>query len=357
MLRNINIDLVYQPTIAQPPFQPDQLQAMASSNDKPTMDHWRKTWIEQFKANKDRFGSFYDHSIGKLVGINKHKSAIVIGSGPSLKQSLDGLRANKAMRDPILTVSCLHNFGYFEDENLHADYYLTLDAGEVVINDVFEGRKYEPDHYWAATKGKKLLAYAATHPKLLELWQGEIYFFNTFIPDDTIRAEIDAIEPFHHCVSSGGNALGGCMYTAKAIMGSQTIIFVGADFAFDYDNTFHSYRTKYDDLGQYVVHPDCFGVPRKTWQSYLNFKFWLDRISMQVPGVWVNASFGCLGAYLGGNLASFIYMPLEQWLVQYEIAECVTKHEKAFGNETKKSLIWLEDYFGDRNHSDKIILF
>lgn len=357
MLRNVNIDLIYQPTLAQIPVPPEELQQRAASNDKPTISHWRDTWLSQFKANKEKCGSFYDHSIGQLVGKNKHKAAIVIGSGPSLKLTLDDLRANAKMRTPLLTISCLHNFGYFQDEGIAVDYYLTLDAGAIVEKDVFEGRKEAPEFYWERSKGKTLLAYAATSPKLLELWQGEVLFFNTTLPDPGLQAEIDAVEKFQHCISSGGNALGACMYAAKAIMGSQTIVFVGADFCFDYDNTFHSYKTHYDDVGHFVVHPDCFGVPRKTWQSYLNFKFWLDRISLTVPGVWVNASFGCLGAYLGGNLGSFIYKTLGEWLTQYEIGECVTKFEKVPGSEDKKTLLYLEDYFSSRTEEDKIVLF
>jgi hypothetical protein len=357
MLRNINIDLIYQPTLTQLPANPEELQARAASNDKPTMAHWRDTWIAHIKDNKEKYGSFYDHSIGKLHGINKHKTAIVIGSGPSLAQSLNGLRANAKMKNPLLTVSCLHNFGYFMDEGIDADYYLTLDAGEIVVRDVFEGRQQPPEFYWEKTAGKKLLAYVGTSPNLLKLWQGEVFFFNTPLPDMALQAEIDAIEKFQHCISSGGNALGACMYAAKVIMGSPTIVFVGADFCFDYDNTFHAYKTHYDEVGQFVLHPDVFGVPRKTWQSYLNFKFWLDRISMTVPGVYVNASFGCLGAYMGGNLGSFIYRSLDDWLIQYEIAESVTKYEKVDGAEDKKSLLWLDDYFSSRTEGDKIVLF
>lgn len=78
---------------------------------------------------------------------------------------------------------------------------------------------------------------------------------------------------------------------------------------------------------------------------------------MTVPGIWVNASYGCLGAYLGGNLASFIYKPLGEWLTQYEIAECVTKYEKITGSEDKKTLLWLDDYFSSRTEGDKMVLF
>lgn len=356
MLRNISIDLIYQPTISQIPFSPDELMQKSASNDKATILHWKDIWTQQYAANKVHFESFYHHSIGELVGKNLHKSAIVIGSGPSLKQSLDGLRANAKMRHPITTISCLHNFGYLIDEGIEADYYLTLDAGSIVINDVFEGRKHAPEYYWEKTKEKTLLAYAATDPNLLQLWQGKILFFNTFIPDPQVSSVLDNIENFSHCISSGGNALGACMYVAKVVMGSQTIIYVGADYCFDYDNTFHSYKTHYDDVGQFVLHPDVFGIPRKTWLSYLNFKFWLDRVSMVIPGVWVNASFGCLGAYLGGNIPSFIYQPLDQWLVQYEMGECVTKYEKVDGSADKKSLLWLEEFYA-LPQQDKVLLF
>lgn len=352
MLKNINIDLIYQPLINEPPLTVDQLHANSCAADGATIEHWEQTWYKNIRANKERLGSFADYSIGKLFNKNKYKPAIVIGSGPSLGESLEGLKLNQSLQEPLLTVSCLHNFGYLLDNGIKADYYLSLDAGEIVLSDVYEGREHPPEHYWEQTAGSTLLAYTGSDPRLLENWKGPIYVFNSLIPSQRVRDAVDAIEKFTHYVSSGGNALGACMYVAKAIMGSPTIMYVGADFCFSYENKFHSYSTHYDNLGHYVMHPDVFGMPRKTWQSYLNFKYWFDKIAMVVPGEWINCSYGLLGSYLGGNIRHFKYMPLETAIVPYKNAEYVN----IVKDETKSKLD-LAEFFGDTAYSENIVLF
>lgn len=359
MLKTIEIDLVYQPTIDGPPQSQGNLFEKAAANDKPTVEAWRNIWVDLTKKAKDRFGSFADKSIGKLHGINRHKPCVVIGSGPSLKNSIDALRENSKLEHPVMTVSCLHNFGYFEDEGFHSDYYLTLDSGSIVVADVFEGRKEPPEYYWERTKGKTLLATVATQPELFDLWQGEIYLFNVPIPDLEVQKALQDIEKFTHYIAPGGNALGGCFYVAKAIFGSDPILIVGADFCFDYNNQFHSYKTHYDTLGGYIMWPDVYGIPRKTWQSYLNFKYWFDHIACSVPGHYVSCSEGLLGAYHGGNIRQFKYMPLKDALLPYWMSErvFVTQHDAASGQLIEKQEIKLKDYFSNPQFPKDLTLF
>lgn len=359
MLRTIDIDLLYQPPIDQPPPQTGNLYDNACRGDNATVNHWRDTWINNYKAAKDHFGTFADKSVGRLYGINKHKPAIVIGSGPSLKHSLEALKENAKSDTPVLTISCLHNFGFFEDEGIHADYYLTLDSGKIVLSDIYEGRKEKPEYYWEKTKGKKLLAIIPSDIELFQKWQGEIYLFNCMIPDMGVMQEYNKIERFAHFMSCGGNALGACMYAAKAIMGSNPIMYVGADFCFDYDNTFHSYKTHYDAVGNYVMWPDVYGIPRKTWHSYLNFKYWFDHIALTVPGTWISCSEGTLGAYMNGNLSCFKYMPLKAALTQYTIADVVYLEEREARTDAEKSKepLYLKDLFANPNYEKDITLF
>lgn len=356
MLKKIEIDLQYQPLIDAPPPQVGDLYQNACRSDGATITSWKEIWLRNYQASVDRFGAFKNRSIGQLYGINRHKGAIVIGSGPSLKESLDALRENQSLEHPLLTISCLHNLGYFEDEGIYPDYYLSLDSGKIVVGDVSEGRKNSD--YWAKTKGKKLLAFVASDPELFAKWQGDIYLFNCLIPDYEIKTKFDEMQKFSHYVSCGGNALGGCMYVAKAIMGSQSIHYVGADFCFSYENQFHSYATHYDAPGQYVMAYDVYGMPRKTWPSYMGFKFWFDHIAMTVPGRWVNCSFGTLGAYREGNLKAFEYMPLSDALVQYRMSEIITLERRGDLKEVlSKEKIKLKDIFTNPEYPQDIILF
>lgn len=358
MLKKLEIDLTYQRIIQGPPQNPQGLHAQAASSDDITVKTWKDTWIKNYELAKARFGSFADKSIGKLYGMNRFKPAIICGSGPSLKNSVEALKQNAAQDHPVLTISCLHNFGFFEDEGFHADYYLSLDSGKIVVGDVTESRKENADYYWEKTKGKKLLATVASDPELFDKWQGEIYLFNSLIPDEEIRKKYDEIERFSHYVSAGGNALGGCLYVAKAIFGSDVVMLVGADFCFDYNNQFHSYQTHYDSLGQYVMWPDVFGIPRKTWQSYLNFKFWFDWMACTVPGRYVNCSEGLMGAYPEGNIQQFQYMPLKDALLPYRIHQQVIRQTVNEAGELQgEGPVRWKEIFADSKYAEDVLLF
>jgi len=371
--RNIDIELTLQAKIPEIPKQYGNIYQRACSGDEITVKTWRPTWLKNYAAAKDRFKDFGEHSYGQLYGINRHKPAMVLGSGPSLRYSIKALQENKKREYPVKSVSCLHNFGLLEDEGCHADFYLSLDSGGVVIEDISEARNKDGNFYWNETKNHNLIAYAASDPRLFDLWQGKIYLFNCLLPDLTLRDELNKIERFSHYISSGGNALGACMYTAKAIMGSSEIIYVGADFCFDYDNKFHSYKTHYDDIdgkgiGEVTYWPDVFGNRRSCWPSYLNFKFFMDWVTFNVPGLWASASEGILGSYPEGNIDRIFYAPLSYILEKYRIAEEVTINSFKIENGVRQTLLdengkpkisnmGLTEFFKDSKNPMEITLF
>ncbi len=317
--KTAEIILEYQNYIETPPVAPQTLYSQACSNDGVTISTWRPTWLANIKANKERFKSFKDHGIGKLYNKFKNMPAIVAGSGPSLKRNGASLKD----RGDIPLVSCLHNYSFFEDNGVTPEYYVTLDAGPVVIEEVYEGGAKTPAEYWASTKNKVLLAFIGTDPKLFDHWQGEVYFYNAPVPDPDFLAQVEAIEPFNTYISNGGNVLGACMYIAKGIMGCNPIAYVGADFAFSYSKKFHAWDSKYDkSLGYVVKAVDVFGNKVLTWQSYSNFKGWFDYIAIQVPGLWVNCTEGgTFGAYPDGNIMAVKQMDLDDFVGMYTMNE------------------------------------
>lgn len=334
--RKAEVILEYQNVIEHPPVTAAQLYAQACSNDSVTVDTWRPTWIKNIKANKVRFGSFKDHSIGKFFGLFKHQPAIVVGSGPSLKYNAKEL-LNKGS---IPVVSCLHNFHFLEDLGVDVDFYITLDAGPVVLEEVYEGGSKTPEEYWAMTKGKNLLAYIGTDPKLFDLWQGEVYFFNAPIPDPELQSEIEKIEKFNVYISNGGNVLGACMYFAKAFLGCNPIAFMGADFCFSYEKKFHPWDSKYDaKLGYVIKLVDVFGNKVLSWQSYANFKGWFEWVAMGVPGIYINCSEGgTLGAFQEGNMAAITQMELSKFINMYRFYEEIQEQAENSLTEVKKLL-------------------
>jgi hypothetical protein len=321
MLRTVEIDFEFQPVIPRPPASPKELYAQACSSDDITVKTWRDIWIRQIKANHKTHGPFAKNGIGALYQNLLHKPCIVAGSGPSLKTNIDALKGRKG----LALISCLHNYQFFEDNGVTPDYYVTLDAGEVTIEEVSEGGKNTPDEYWESTKDKKLVAFIGTHPDLLAKWKGEIYFFAAPIPDQALMDEVMALEPFHSFISSGGNVLGASFYLAKAIMGANPIVFIGADFSFSYANKFHAWNSKYDaNLGQVVRATDVFGHRVKTWQSYYNFKCWFESRACSVPGTYINATEGgILGSYPEGNIEQIKQMALSDVIRMYSLSDAI----------------------------------
>jgi len=321
-MRQRQIFCEYQPYTMMPPVRSTRdLYAKAASNDGPTIDVFAKTWIDHARLNKEKFGDFGSRGVGQLFGKYLHRPVIVAGSGPSLKYNADELKNKGAI--PI--ISCLHNYQYFMDRGVDVDYWVSLDSQLVTVEEVSEGGSKQPDEYWAATKDQTLIAYIGSHPELLAKWQGPIYFYNSPVPSEDVRAALAEIEVFNQWVSSGGNVLGAAMYIAKAYLGAGAIIFVGADFSFGYDRKFHSWDSKYDrSMGNYIYTVDVFGNKVATWPSYNNFKSFFDYVALEVPGIYINCTEGgTLGAYPDGNLHAIRQMDLKDCLKMYNMHELI----------------------------------
>lgn len=318
-IKKAEITLEYQNYCPTDVVTPDALITQASMNDRPTITKFGPMWMDNIKKNHEKFGPFKDRSVGQFFNLFKHKPGICVGSGPSLKKNIAELKSANGMA----IVSCLHNFHAMIDNEIDVDFYVTLDGGEVTVEEVYEGGKEKEEFYWSQTKGKKLLAYIGSNTKLLEKWQGEIYFFNCPVPDENFIIEQEKLEKFRLLVSSGGNVLGACVYLAKAILGCNPIVFLGADFSFSYDKKFHGWDSKYDkEIGQCIHVPDVFGNKTLTWQSYFNFKTWFEWMSLRIPGIYYNCTEGgILGSYAQGNIFSIIQMDLCDFLNTYNLHE------------------------------------
>ena len=307
----------YQNYIDYAPVAPKDLYSQACSSDTITINSWRETWKRNIKSNHESHGPFAAHSIGNLFGYAKMKPVIIVGSGPSLKDNAHELKD----KGDITVISCLHNFHFLEDIDCPANFYVNLDAGEVVIDEVFEGGKKTEQEYWDLTENRTLLCYIGTSPQLLKKWKGKVLFFNAPVPDDNVNKFQEALEEFNQYVSNGGNVLGACLYIAKAFMGASVVSFIGADFSFSYLKKFHAWDSKYDEtLGSVLRVTDVFGNSVKTWRSYNNFKGWFEFVTLTVPGIYYNCSEGgTFGAYKEGNIRSIIQLTLKDFIRQMNL--------------------------------------
>lgn len=319
MVKNVEMNFEFKNRIPAPPASAHDMYAQACQNDKVTVDAWLPKWIANVKNTKAVFGSFKDRGLGKLFNSNKNKPCIVVGSGPSLKNNIEKLATIK----DITIISCLHNYHYMVDHDVKVDYYVSLDAGPVVIEEITEGGKKTPEEYIESTRDKTLIAFVGSHPSLWETWKGKVILYNCPVPSDEYRKASSEVEPFHTFVSTGGNVLGASTYIAKAILGSNPVIFVGADFSFSYTKKFHAWDSKYDaDIGQAIRCVDVWGNSVLTWQSYYNFKIWFDWVAVNVPGIYINCTEGGLmGSYPEGNIEQIKQMTLDDVIWMYGMNE------------------------------------
>lgn len=321
-VRTGNIILEYSQYIERPPMTPQQMWNRATSADDITMKRWKDTWINNCKANKLRFGSFAENGLGKLYNKHLHAPVILAGAGPSLKKNIHKL---KYRPEGMLLISCLHNFHYMEDNDAGVDYYVSLDAGPVTIEEVTEGSQNgDDDFYWNKTRDKTLIANICSDPQLLAKWQGKVYLFNCPIPSEEIRKAIDDVEKFNTHVSTGGHVLGAALHIAKGQFGCGPVIWIGADYSFSNETkrTFHPWDSKYDkELGQCQAAVDIFGNRVFTWPSYYGFKVWTDYIVYQCPGIYINSSEGgILGAYPDGNIKNIIQQDLDDSFKMFSLS-------------------------------------
>lgn len=320
--KKAEITLEYQDRLAKPPVNPHQLHHQACSNDGITVDSWRDTWKSNMLANLKKEGDFCKRGIGQLYNNFKNMPCIVAGAGPSLARNAMYL---KDRGDKMGLISCLHNFHYFEDLDANVDFYVTLDAGDITISEVSEGGKKSEQEYWDMTKTKTLIAYVGSPPELIERWQGDVYWFNCAIPDQEFTVWLDQNIKFNTWVGTGGNVLGACVYIAKAIMGANPIVYIGADFAFGYSRSFYPWSTKWDsNLGEAMRFTDIYGNKVWTWGSYYNFRSWAEKTAHIVPGQWINATEGgILGAHAQGNSPVFDYMDLTDVIEAYTLNDMI----------------------------------
>ena len=123
MRKTLEMDLEFLPYLNEAPVQPAQLQKQAVSNDETTIQAWKETWIKNAQVNHKNAGTFLDSHLGTQFGRFRNQPAIVLGSGPSLKNSIEALKQNET----IPVISCLHNFHYLVDNDIKVDLWVTLD--------------------------------------------------------------------------------------------------------------------------------------------------------------------------------------------------------------------------------------
>jgi len=312
----IPMKLMFQGYTDHPPVPAESLYQTSTKNDRVTIDHWFDTWLKHIRINNEMY------SIAENSAISEHskymyRPGIIAGSGPSLKKNVDILAKEKP--DEIPLTSCLHNYAYFRDHNVHTEYWINLDAGPITIDEFSQGGTKPEQYYWDSTEDQTLVACCVSNPDLIKRWKGRILWFASPVPDKRYQEKFDKITKLNLYYNLGGNALGACLYHTRAILGTMPIVFIGADFAFDYTHKFHSFDTPYDKQFQGVVPcTDIFGNRVFTWPSYRGFANWFMYQAMggvgKHPIQVINCTEGGIfGSFPTGNIRQVQQMALRDW--------------------------------------------
>ena len=149
--------------------------------------------------------------------------------------------------------------------------------------------------------------------------------------NEAIEAECPGIRDLNVFFQTGGNTLGASHYLAKAVLGANPLIFVGADLSFSHDRKFHPFDSPYDKQFAGVVPcTDVFGYRVATWPSYFGFKTWFEHMALgglgNRPGTYINATEGgILGAYPEGNMMQIPQRRLAEVITEYTMHDVMPK--------------------------------
>ena len=196
-----------------------------------TLLRFNKVWQQNFQANRNAIAK----NPGVIALKNKFRNlpCVVVGAGPSLDKNIRFL--NRAQNKAII-ISCDAALKPLMAQGIVPDFVVCLDPQEDISRFLVN----------VPHKGIILVVPSIVHPHVLELWEGEVLFFNKFAPDIPTLVEIQKMVPHIGILTPGGTVLS-VTYDLAFQAGSTPIIFVGQDLSYPKKKS-HSHES--DAAGQ-----------------------------------------------------------------------------------------------------------
>ncbi|MFQ5481780.1 MAG: motility associated factor glycosyltransferase family protein [Nitrospinaceae bacterium] len=144
--------------------------------------------------------------------------AIIVGAGPSLDKNIHFLRAAREKAVILAADAALKPLLH---QNVVPDLTVSLDPQEDIAK-FFTGVRH---------RGITLVAPTIIHPRVLDLWEGGIVFFNQHAPDIPILKQIEADHQEIGSLTPGGSVLSVTYHLAYE-MGCDPILFLGQDLSY-----------------------------------------------------------------------------------------------------------------------------
>jgi len=200
-----------------------------------TVTHLLPVWLEHTYQNFIK-NNVNIHGLEELFSANRGASAVVIAAGPSLhdNNNLELLCDSSFYKDKKgIIVTTGHTLKDCINAGVVPNYMVLVDSDEIEADWIDIGEKYMKDI-------KAILA-PSIHPKVLERWKGEKYFYMSHIPGRTIpnvQAVLEGLFPMF-TVFDGGSNVGCISWNIARYIGCNQIALLGLDFSFKADTPLH----------------------------------------------------------------------------------------------------------------------
>lgn len=327
---------------------------------KNTIGAMTARWTRNIIANQDLIKRtrgindlFKDNS-----GIDlKDVPAIIVGGGPSLDKNVDLL---KNLRNKALIVA--------SDSTLKMLLSKGIKPHIVVVTDAEWGEWGNPfENLPMSTKDILLVVEVFANRKILESWEGDIYFYATGGVEGNPLSEIVEQEFCGHPVGKlacGGNVSSTAFSLAVGIFKCDPIIMIGVDLGY-YDQKFHHSKGMDvpHNVGNERVVEDIFGRKMLTTPVFQAYRYWFERMACgnldpnqgKVNGTLINATEG--GQLCKGWLIQPLSFVEEKYLTkEYDIDGILEKRKDALTIEKKRFGKVLTDPEEEKKETDQLEL-
>jgi len=189
-----------------------------------TLLRFNQVWQRNFLSNRNAI----QKNPGVIALKNRFRDipCIVVGAGPSLDKNIRYLR--KACEKAVI-LCCDAALKPLLAHDIVPNFVVVLDPQEEIARFLSN----------VPQRGITLVVPTIVHPNILELWQGDILFFNKFAPDIPTLVEIQKAVPQIGILTPGGTVLS-VTYDLAFQAGCNPILFAGQDLSYPKKNS-HSH--------------------------------------------------------------------------------------------------------------------
>lgn len=197
-----------------------------------TFERFHDLWRRNFLANRN----LVQKNPGVRVLKNKFKGTpcIVIGAGPSLDKNI---RYLPQAREKAVLIAGDAALKPLIQHGVVPAFVVCLDPQED-IGKFLTGFSH---------RGMTLVAPSVVHPRVLDIWEGNVVFYHQFAPDIAVLTEIQNDIPHIGPLTPGGTVLS-IAYDLAFQIGGNPIIFMGQDLSYPKKNLYSRYSENHEGL-------------------------------------------------------------------------------------------------------------